>query len=104
MVLHDLLRDRETQSRAVLLAMADEWLKQFVVERGFHPVRTVDDADFRVPVDPSQIHRDMAAANLRCLAAIQQQVVEYALHLAGIELRAVQSGRFKIGRASCRER
>src|SRR5450759_3111568 len=94
MVLHNLLRDRKTQSCAVFLAMADEWLKQLVAEGGFHPGTVVGSADFQIAIDLSHMYRDVAAANLGSLAAIQQQVVEDALHCAGIEGRAVQPVRF----------
>src|ERR1019366_5579429 len=88
------LCDRKTQPRAVLLAIADEWLKQFVVKRGFHPGTIVGGPNFQVAIDLSHMYRDVAAANLGSLAAIQQQVVKDALHFAGIELSAVQPGRF----------
>src|ERR1022692_1852124 len=94
MVLHDLLRDRKTQSCAVLLAVADEWLKQLVTERGFYSGTIVGGADFQVAIDLSHVYRDVAAANLGSLAAIQQQIVEDTLHLTRIELRAVQPRRF----------
>src|ERR1039457_5318889 len=94
MVLHDLLRDRKTQSGAVLLAVADERLKQLVTKRGFYSGPIVRGADFQVAIDLSHVDRDVAAANLGSLAAIQQQVVKDALHFPRIELRAMQPGRF----------
>src|ERR1022692_5140985 len=94
MVLHDLLRDRKTQSGAVLLAVADERLKQLVTKRGFYSGTIVGGADFQVAIDLSHVYRDVAAANLGSLAAIQQQIVEDTLHFPRIELRAVQPRRF----------
>jgi hypothetical protein len=92
-VLHDLLRDRESQSRAILLAMADEGVEQFVADREFYSRTVVDDLNFQVAVLVGYGHANVTTADLRGLTAVQQQVVEDAFHLAGIELRVVQAGR-----------
>src|ERR1039458_3553371 len=66
MVLHDLLRDGKTQSCAVLLAMADEWLKKLVAERGFYSGTIVGGADFQVAIDLSHVHRDVEIGRASC--------------------------------------
>ncbi len=50
MVLHDLLCDGETQSRAVLLAVADEGIEQFVADGEFYSRTVVGDLNSQVAV------------------------------------------------------
>ncbi len=92
MVLHDLLRNRETQPCPILFAMTDEGLEQFVADGRFYPRTVVAYKYIEVAVLVSHGDSNVTTAHLRRLAAVEQQVVKHALHFSGIELRAVQAG------------
>src|SRR6516225_9670648 len=92
MVLHDLLRNRKPQTGPILLAEADEWLKQFVTDRGFNAGSIVGDADLQVVLVIGYRNRNMATIAVRRLAGVEEQVIEDALHFSEIELSVVDTG------------
>src|SRR6476661_8671782 len=85
MVLNNLLHHGEPQSSSIFFAVTDEGLEQLTANNFRNAASVVDDTDFDASPDFAQSHMNLAGLGSNRLAGIQQQVVQCALQLSGVE-------------------
>src|SRR5580692_1205000 len=85
MILNNLLHHRQSQSSSVFLTVAYEGLKQ-IPANGFRDAAAiVDQPNLQSPRNFPQIDVDFSALSRDRLTCVQEQVVQRALELSGIE-------------------
>src|SRR5258708_7176593 len=95
-VLDNFLHNRQPHARSVLFAKADEGLEQLVTNLRRDPGTVVANLQLDTIFDLAEIQIDATSLLRDAFARVEQEVVEDAFHLAGIEPALAAAFRMKV--------
>src|SRR5436305_10920248 len=84
-ILHDLLNDRESQARTILLAITDEGMEEPVADGVGDAGAIIGHGDMNCSPDLGSGHLYLPIHDRSCLAGIKQEIVQCPLKFSGIE-------------------